>query len=321
MHQGRKSREATHFIRDCPHLSDSDRTFILKMYERGLKHRLLAVDEWDEDIRECDVEEAEAYYDVTPVHRSIEANGGGQQESIAEIWANRHRAVSIVDIWRQHQASRDSRTLSAGDIWVSKHQTTPVETPERAVVQRVPVLPSPSAMVDFVTMDGRRIQEEMVADTGCTGAGVINIGFARKLGIVVKPTEVHGASQADGETNIKFVGEASIEGNFEGNPIKCRAFVAEKGDSFLLGRPGLEDNRIDIILSASPPRLAFPNGASCLFKTTEKPLSVWSKELKIRRVLLRSPKYKTILTAGQLLPVTWKEEDKALMGEDTPLAV
>ena len=37
-------------MKDCPYLSESDRAYILKLYDKALSHRLLTIEEWDDDM-------------------------------------------------------------------------------------------------------------------------------------------------------------------------------------------------------------------------------------------------------------------------------
>ena len=37
-------------MKDCPYLSESDRNYILKLYDKALQHRMLSLEEWDSDM-------------------------------------------------------------------------------------------------------------------------------------------------------------------------------------------------------------------------------------------------------------------------------
>ena len=62
---------SSHFIKDCPYLSDADRQFILKLYDRALQHRLIEVQDWDTDISEKFVTHVEHYYGLATESRQL----------------------------------------------------------------------------------------------------------------------------------------------------------------------------------------------------------------------------------------------------------
>merc|ERR1712055_597825 len=111
----------------------------------------------------------------------------------------------------------------------------------------------------------------------------------------------------DGETSMSIVGEVHIDTEYEGNPIKIRAVVANETEGILLGMPGLERCGIDVI--SSKKELLFQNGTrvnyitKAVTKAIEPPRAraITTSETKVisRRILLQAPSNSTWITPGE----------------------
>ena len=56
-------------MKDCPHLSDSDRAYLLKLHDKALRHRLLEPEQRDQDVSVRFIDIVEHYYDLQPYVR------------------------------------------------------------------------------------------------------------------------------------------------------------------------------------------------------------------------------------------------------------
>ena len=69
-----REQAKTHFIKDCHHLSQSDRNYITKLHDRALQNRRLAVEERDPDISVRFIGMVESYYGLEAQVRQVQEN-------------------------------------------------------------------------------------------------------------------------------------------------------------------------------------------------------------------------------------------------------
>merc|ERR1711951_73865 len=60
----RASQASTHFLKDCPHLSEGDRNFIFNLFDKALKNRVVDPTERDPEIGDSVIDLVEEYYDL-----------------------------------------------------------------------------------------------------------------------------------------------------------------------------------------------------------------------------------------------------------------
>ena len=111
----------------------------------------------------------------------------------------------------------------------------------------------------------KSVTEDLICDTGCTSACVVNTTFCRKVGLPITPTNITNAKLGDGSTSLTIRGETIIKTKYLDNPIQIRAVVADEVEGILIGMPGLEQCGIDIISSRG--QIHFKNGAVLDYKT------------------------------------------------------
>ena len=74
-------------MKDCPHLSDSDRQFIFNLYDKALKNRVVDVSERDHEITERAIALVEEYYDL---REDVSAN-------VCDVGDNDHNPEMLAD--------------------------------------------------------------------------------------------------------------------------------------------------------------------------------------------------------------------------------
>ena len=96
-----REQAKTHFIKDCHHLSQSDRNYITKLHDRALQNRLLAVEERDPDLSVRFIGMVESYYGLEAQVRQISpddllANGEEVKTDLSDALAGAGVGVSVV---------------------------------------------------------------------------------------------------------------------------------------------------------------------------------------------------------------------------------
>ena len=96
-----REQAKTHFIKDCHHLSQSDRNYITKLHDRALQNRRLAVEERDPDISVRFIGMVESYYGLEAQVRqtspaNLLANGEEVKTNLSNALAGAGVGVSAV---------------------------------------------------------------------------------------------------------------------------------------------------------------------------------------------------------------------------------
>ena len=262
----------THFIKDCHHLSQSDRDYITKLHDRALQNRLLAVEERDPDLSVRFIGMVESYYGLEAQVRQISPDGllpDGEQVNtdLSDALADAGVGVSVV-------------RLSG-------------ETP----------FSSPCFTASIESETGSQVDQNIVVDTGCTGECIISDTFAASLGLKnLRPSRVRSAKLANNTATLQIIGSSGLKVTFCGNKVDLNVLVSRGGDDMLLGMPGAE--KFGLIIDCNQKTLTFPNGkrmsyhgATC--RTSRcNPQQVTNNRIRVEPVLLRSPKLKTVLLPG-----------------------
>ena len=87
-----REQAKTHFIKDCHHLSQSDRNYITKLHDRALQNRLLAVEDRDPDLSVRFIGMVESYYGLEAKVRQtspddLSANGEESKTNLSDALA------------------------------------------------------------------------------------------------------------------------------------------------------------------------------------------------------------------------------------------
>ena len=90
--------------------------------------------------------------------------------------------------------------------------------------------PSPSLPVVITNNQdpSKSAKDDLICDTGCTSACVVNTAFCKKVGLPITPTNITTAKLGDGNTPLTIRGETIISSSFLGNPIQVKAVVADE---------------------------------------------------------------------------------------------
>ena len=133
-------------------------------------------------------------------------------------------------------------------------------------------------------------------DTGATGS-MLKHSTALALGIKVMPTR-QGAHQADGDTPLNTVGEASATFHRDGMDFHFEGLVVTKlYVDILAGNPFLEDN--DISVRPAKRLITFRDGSTVTYGGTSKP---GKHQVRLTGTcLLRSPPTRTTVWPGSFL--------------------
>ena len=269
-----KAQASNHFMKDCPYLSESDRNYILKLYDKALQHRMLSFEEWDTDMSEQFVALVEDNYGLSeePETRqvaltpdSILNSGSGPSEAVASALSTFGLSTSVV-------------MFNNGDI-------------DPVTLKRVNIAPSPSFTANIKHHTGsNHVAQSCIVDSGCTGECIINREFANLISAEVKPSAVKGARLADKETCLPIVGETQLHGQIMGNDFVLNALVSREGDPILIGIPGCK--KLRLIIDAGNETLTFNNGSSVSYRSIDCTTcsKVEMNSVNIRRLLLRTPK-------------------------------
>ena len=282
--QNNKDAASSHFIKDCPYLSNSDKSYILGLYDKALRNRLVSPSERDHDISVRFIDLVESYYGLEPEVQQINNftpddlladNGGPSAEVCAAL---QDLDVSVVRV---------------------SHRFDPVS------LRRVCVTPSPTFTTEIVVHDGsgRCVSEKCVVDTGCTGEVIINEEFAKKIKANISHSVIRSAKLADGTASMSIIGETKICGSFKGNDLELNALVSKIGDPLLLGMPGAE--KLGLIINCDNKTITWRNGESIRYRSLgvdcqhcNENGKVNLQSVQIRRFLLQSPKLQSVLLPG-----------------------
>ena len=282
--QNNKDAASSHFIKDCPYLSTSDKSYILGLYDKALRNRLVSPSERDHDISVRFIDLVESYYGLEPEVQQINNftpddlladNGGPSAEVCAAL---QDLDVSVVRV---------------------SHRFDPVS------LRRVCVTPSPTFTTEIVVHDGsgRCVSEKCVVDTGCTGEVIINEDFAKKIKANISHSVIRSAKLADGTASMSIIGETKICGSFKGNDLELNALVSKIGDPLLLGMPGAE--KLGLIINCDNKTITWRNGESIRYRSLgvdcqhcNENGKVNLQSVQIRRFLLQSPKLQSVLLPG-----------------------
>ena len=280
-----KDQASSHFIKDCPYLSASDKAYLLNMYDRALKNRQLAPEDRDTDVSARFIDIVEAYCgldtqinQVTSLHPDdLMPDSNGPSENVLQ-------ALQDIDV--------------RADIVRVSHKLDPV------TLRRVQTCPSPSFDPNIQLHNGHgSIQEKCIVDTGCTGELIINEKFARSLNATVSRSAVKKANLADGTSVMTILGETTVSGNYHGYEFELNALVAKDGDPLLLGMPGAE--KLGLIINCDNKTITFRNGKTIKYRSLgincdtccKKELNLQS--VQIRRTFFQSPKKQNVLIPGE----------------------
>ena len=278
-----KAIASTHFIKDCPHLSTSDKAYILGLYDKALRNRLVSPSERDQDMSVRFIDCVEAYYGLEPEVNQI--SNFVPDDLLAEPQGPSENVLSALQ-------DLDVRA----DVVRVTHKIDPV------TLRRVCVSPSPtfSAAIDLHNGTGR-ITEKCVVDSGCTGEMIISEEFANKIGAKIQHSVVRTAKLADGTASMTILGETTISGKYRGNTLELNALVSKGGDPLLLGVPGAE--KLGLVIDFKNRTILWKNGETIKYRSLEMECCSCSEKVamqsvQIRRFLLQSPKLQSVLLPG-----------------------
>ena len=283
--QSNKDQANSHFIKDCPYLSASDRAYLLSMYDRALKNRQLDPADRDTDVSARFIDIVEAYYgldtqinQVTNLHpEDLFQEPDGPSENVLQ-------AIQDIDV--------------RADVVRVSHKIDPV------TLRRVETCPSPSFDPSIQLHNGNGfVQEKCIVDTGCTGELIINEKFARSINATVSRSAVRKANLADGTSVMTILGETTVSGNYQGYEFHLNALVAKDGDPLLLGMPGAE--KLGLIINCDNKTITFRNGKTIKYRSlgincdtcSKKDLNLQS--VQIRRTFFQTPKKQNVLVPGE----------------------
>ena len=276
-----KDQASTHFMKDCPYLSESDRAYILKLYDKALSHRLLTIEEWDDDMTPQFVDLVEDNYGLSSELESRQlaltpadiVNTSGPSDAVTTALSNFGLNASVV-------------LFQDGDI-------------DAITLKRIGIESSPSFTADFKCRNSAEtIKQSCIVDSGCTGECIINQKFANAISAEVSPSPVKAAKLADKETSLPIVGMTKLSGMVMGNAFTLNALVSRDGDAVLLGIPAME--KLNLMVNCRDKCLTFNNGASISYRAISctSCCQVDLSSVNVRRLLLRTPKHQTILPPG-----------------------
>ena len=283
--RNKSDQASTHFIKDCPFLSESDRTYLLKLYDKALQHRSLSVEDWDGDMSQKFVDLVEDYYGLSANISQLSLtpddlvnDTGGPSSEVLDDLANFDINASVVLF---HTGDFDSVTL-----------------------RRINIGPSPSFSADIKCHSGKSIVNQLcIVDSGCTGECIISKDFADRISAVIQPTSVRSAKLADKQTSLPIIGITRLDGDFKGNKFTLNALVSKEGDPVLLGIPGAE--KLALVINTGTKELTFRNGVSISYRaiTCEQ---VSMHKVSVRRLLLQTPRLQTMLPPGEQIQLSVK---------------
>merc|ERR1711923_421290 len=277
----------THFIKDCHHLSQSDRDYITKLHDRALQNRLLTVEERDPDLSIRFIEMVENYYGLEAQIRQISpddllADGEKVSTDLTDALAGAGVGVNVV------------RPSGETPFW------------QGSVIHRnILISPSPSFTASIESETGSQVDQNIVVDTGSTGECIISDTFAASLGVKnLQPSKIRSAKLANNTATLQIIGSSELEVTFCGNKVDLNVLVSRGGDDILLGMPGAE--KFGLIIDCNQKTLAFPNGKRRSYRGvtchTSKcnPQQVTNNRIRVEPVLLQSPKIQTVLLPVKL---------------------
>merc|ERR1711923_245633 len=175
-----REQAKTHFIKDCQHLSQSDRNYITTLHDRALQTRLLAIEKRDPDLSVRFIGMVESYYGLEAQVRQISpddplANGEEVKTDFSDALAGAGVGVSVV-------------RLSG-------------ETPflQGSVIHRnILISPSPSFTASIESETRSQIDQNVEVDTGCTRKCIISNTFAASPELKnLRPSRVRSAKPED----------------------------------------------------------------------------------------------------------------------------
>ena len=283
-----KDQASNHFMKDCPYLSEADRNYILKLYDKALQHRMLAIEEWDSDMSQQFVDLVEDTYGLNeePESRQVALT----PDSILNVRSGTSEAVA---------SALSSLGVNSSVVMFNSGDIDPV------TMRRINIASSPSFSAKIKGHNGQPdVTQTCIVDSGCTGECIISNEFANLISAEVKPSPVKAARLADKETSLPIIGMTQLRGNVMGNSFSLNALVSRDGDPVLVGIPGAE--KLGIIINTRNKSLTFNNGSTVTYRAISctNCSHVSMNSVEIRRLLLRSPKQQTLLPPGEEVQLT-----------------
>merc|ERR1711923_551735 len=165
-----REQAKTHFIKDCHHLSQSDRNYITKLHDRALQNRRLAVEERDPDLSVRFIGMVESYYGLEAQVRQISpddllANGEEVKTDLSDALAGAGVGVSVV------RKSEESPFLQGSVIHKqeperSKHSSGEEGEVNESTVVSAPAVAAESRMGEQLSAAKRRRSQDLMSAVG-----------------------------------------------------------------------------------------------------------------------------------------------------------
>ena len=277
-HPDMKSAASSHYIKDCPYLSKSDKDYLLKLHDKALQNRLLSVEDRDPSVSVRFVEMVEAYYGLVPEHNQ----------------------VTLADDDLLPDETPSSACMDAlADLDISIVKVS--GTFDQINLKRFTISPSP-ILSATVYQEGREQEELFVVDTGCTGEMIINEKCAQELGLKITPTHVKTAKMADNDSVMKIIGGTSLTAKVNNKSVKFDALVSHGGDRILLGIPGAE--KLCLMIDCATKTIKFQDGTRIPYKTVScNQCDIKMQQVNVRRHLMRTEKGGSKLLPNEVMPI------------------
>ena len=194
------SQAETHFMKDCPNLSEGDRQFIFNLYDKALRNRMVDAQDRDTGIGESLIDQVEEYYGLQDI---VTAN---VVDAVARVV---HVTNTPDDDWA-HRAFLEGMAKLGGfpdtQHRVTVHPPTtqqPIAIPNKRTVQlpsdtviltnnRVRLSASPTCTVTCNFNPGI-LDQPCIIDSGCTAEAIVSRHFQERAGANVFKTHIKNA--------------------------------------------------------------------------------------------------------------------------------